>query len=103
MQGSRGEAFAAGRNGTHKTSPPSAFLTECSKQVLVLPGSDSSHAETHTDVLCACCGSCSKALKSSHALFREPGHKACIMEHFSSVTLGYCDFSFPYRRKSEII
>lgn len=77
-----------------KTSPSLAFLTDCSRQVLVLPGSDSSHVETPTYVFCACCGTCFKALKSSHALFREPGHKARIMKCFSPESLGYCDLIF---------
>lgn len=52
---------------------------------------------------CACCGSYFKALKSSHASFREPGHEAWIMKHFSPVTLGYCDSTFPHIQRSEII
>lgn len=58
----------------HETSPSLHFwLKHCSQQVLVLPGSDSSHVETPTHVFSACCGRCFKALNSSHALFREPG------------------------------
>lgn len=41
-QGSRGGSLCPRGKGTHKTSPSLAFLTDFSKQVLLLPGSDSS-------------------------------------------------------------
>lgn len=41
-QGSRGGCPWPRGKGTHKTSTSLAFLTDFSKQVLLLPGSDSS-------------------------------------------------------------
>lgn len=81
-------------------------------QLLVLPGRDSSRVFCggaaliclETYLIVVCCGSHSKAPKSSCELFRESGHEASITKCFSpSGNLGHSDLFFPHIWKSEII
>lgn len=59
---------------------------------------------SETYLIVVCCGSHSKAPKSSCELFRESGHEASITKCFSpSGNLGHGDLVFPHIWKSEII